>query len=64
MDPTVVQKIHDAFKIALGDPRVRASFDKFAMVLNYKNSADYTTFVQSLVESEKKALTEIGLAKK
>jgi tripartite-type tricarboxylate transporter receptor subunit TctC len=64
MDPKVVQKIHDAFKKALEDPAALAALDKFAMVPNYLNSADYTRFLQDFMVSEKKALTEIGLAKK
>ncbi|ETR76338.1 hypothetical protein X566_17445 [Afipia sp. P52-10] len=64
MDPKVVAKIHDAFKKALEDPHVLAAFDKFEMVPNYMNSADYTKFVQDFMVSEKKALTDIGLAKK
>jgi tripartite-type tricarboxylate transporter receptor subunit TctC len=64
MDPKVVAKIHDAFKKALEDPAVLAAFDKFEMVPNYLNSADYTKFVQDFMVSERKALTDIGLAKK
>jgi tripartite-type tricarboxylate transporter receptor subunit TctC len=64
MDPKVVARIHDAFKKALEDPHVLAAFDKFEMVPNYMNSADYTKFVQDFMVSEKKALTDIGLAKK
>ena len=64
MDPKVVAKIHDAFKKALEDPAVMTAFDKFEMVPNYLNSADYTKFVQDFMVSEKKALTDIGLAKK
>jgi tripartite-type tricarboxylate transporter receptor subunit TctC len=64
MDPKVVAKIHDAFRKALEDPHVLAAFDKFEMVPNYMNSADYTKFVQDFMVSEKKALTDIGLAKK
>ncbi len=64
MDPKVVAKIHDAFKKALEDPSVLAAFDKFEMVPNYMNSADYTKFVQEFMVSERKALTDIGLAKK
>jgi tripartite-type tricarboxylate transporter receptor subunit TctC len=64
MDPKVVAKIHDAFKKALEDPAVQSAFDKFEMVPNYLNSADYTKFVQDFMVSERKALTDIGLAKK
>jgi tripartite-type tricarboxylate transporter receptor subunit TctC len=64
MDPKVVAKIHDAFKKALDDPSVLSAFEKFEMVPNYLNSADYTRFVQDFMVSERKALTDIGLARK
>jgi tripartite-type tricarboxylate transporter receptor subunit TctC len=64
MDPMVVAKIHDAFKKALEDPVVVAAFDRFGMVQNYMNSADYAKYVQDFMVSERKALTDIGLAKK
>ena len=64
MDPKVVAKIHDAFKKALEDPRVIAAFDRFGMVPNYMNSADYAKYVQDFMVSERKALTAIGLLKK
>ncbi|MDQ8728381.1 tripartite tricarboxylate transporter substrate binding protein [Bradyrhizobium sp. LHD-71] len=64
MDPKVVAKLHDAFKRALEDPSVLATFEKYEMVPNYLDSADYTKFVQDFMVSERKALTDIGLAKK
>jgi tripartite-type tricarboxylate transporter receptor subunit TctC len=64
MDPKVVAKIHDAFKKALDDPSVLSAFEKFEMVPNYLGSADYTRFVEDFMVSERKALTDIGLARK
>ena len=64
MDPKVVAKLHDAFRKALADPIVVAAFDRFGMLPNYMNSADYTKYVQDFMVSERKALTTIGLAKK
>ncbi len=64
VDPKIVQKIHDAFKKALDDPAVLAALDRFAMVPNYMNSADYTRFVQDFMVSEKQVFTQLGLAKK
>ena len=64
MDPKIVAILHDAFKKALEDPAVLATFEKFEMVPNYLNSADYTKFVQDFMVSERKALTDIGLARK
>ncbi len=64
MDPKVVAKIHDAFKKALDEPMVLETMEKFEMVPNYMNSAVYTKFVGEFMQSEKAALTAIGLAKK
>jgi Tripartite tricarboxylate transporter family receptor len=63
-EPKAVAKIHDAFKKALEDPTVLSALEKFEMVPNYLGSADYTRFVQAFMVSERKALTDIGLARK
>ena len=64
MDPKVVARIHDAFRKSLEDPVVVAAFERFGMVPNYLNTADYTKYVQDFMVSERKALTAIGLLKK
>lgn len=64
MDPAVVARLHDAFKKALDDPAVLELLDKYEMVPNYKNSADYTKFVSDFIASEREALTQIGIARK
>jgi tripartite-type tricarboxylate transporter receptor subunit TctC len=64
MDPKVVAKLHNAFKQALDDPGVLKTLDKFGMVPNYKNSADYTMFVSEFMASERKTFIAIGLAAK
>jgi tripartite-type tricarboxylate transporter receptor subunit TctC len=64
MDPKIVAKLHDAFKLAIEDPAVIATLQKFDMVPNYKNTADYVKFVSDVTESEKKVIDSLGLAKK
>ncbi len=64
MDPTVVKKLHDAFKKAHDDPKVIELYDKFDFTRRYKNTEDYQAFVVKLAAEEKAALEKLGLAKK
>lgn len=64
MDPKVVQKLHDAFKKAIEDPAVIEVLDRFEMVPNYKNSADYRLAVDEQIKLERGLLERIGLLKK
>jgi tripartite-type tricarboxylate transporter receptor subunit TctC len=64
MDPKVVAKLHDAFKKAIEDPEVLKILDRFEMVPNYKNSADYKLAVDGQIKLEKALLERIGLLKK
>ena len=64
MDPKVVAKLHDAFKKAIEDPEVLKILDRFEMVPNYKNSADYKLAVDEQIKLEKALLGRIGLLKK
>ena len=64
MDPAVVQKLHDAFKVALEHPSVQSILTKFDKISLYKNSADYAAFAVQLSEQEKAAVEKLGLAKK
>jgi tripartite-type tricarboxylate transporter receptor subunit TctC len=63
MDPKIVAKLHDAFKKAIDDPAVQEQLAKYDMVVNYKNTEDYRAFVPETVETERKALSDLGLAK-
>jgi tripartite-type tricarboxylate transporter receptor subunit TctC len=63
MDPKVVAKLHDAFKKAIDDPAVQETLAKYDMVVNYKSTADYQKHVAETIESERKIITELGLAK-
>ncbi len=64
MDPKVVAKLHDAFKLAIEDPEVIKVLDRFEMVPNYKNSADYKKAVDEQIALERGLLGRIGLLKK
>ncbi len=63
MDAKIVAKLHDAFKKAIDDPAVQEQLAKYDMVVNYKNTEDYRAFVAETVETERKALSDLGLAK-
>jgi tripartite-type tricarboxylate transporter receptor subunit TctC len=64
MDPAIVKKLHDAFKLAYDDPKVIDLYDKFDFSRRYMSSADYAAFVPKLAAEEKAALQQLGLAKK
>jgi tripartite-type tricarboxylate transporter receptor subunit TctC len=64
MDPKIVQKLHDAFKKAIEDPMVVQVLDRFEMVPNYKNSADYKQAVDDQIKLERGLLERIGMLKK
>jgi tripartite-type tricarboxylate transporter receptor subunit TctC len=64
MDPAIVKRLHDAFKLAYEDPKVIELYDKFDFTRRYMSTADYAAFVPKLAAEEKAALQQLGLAKK
>ncbi len=64
MDPKIVARLHDAFKKAMEEPHVIATMERFEMVPNYKNSADYAAYVKEQVKFETELLKRLGLYKK
>ena len=64
MDPSIVRKLHDAFKNSLEDPAVIDTLAKYDMVPRYMDTASYRRFVDDIIANEKAALERIGLAKK
>jgi tripartite-type tricarboxylate transporter receptor subunit TctC len=64
MDPTIVQKLHDAFKKAVEDKAVMDTMAKYDMVPRYLDTEGYRKFVSEIIDGEKAALEKIGLAKK
>jgi tripartite-type tricarboxylate transporter receptor subunit TctC len=64
MDPAVVKKIDEAFKIALEDKGVIATLEKYDMSPRYMPSAAYDKFARQVYVEEKAALEKLGLAAK
>lgn len=64
MDPAVVQKLHDAFKQAMDDPKAKEIQKKFDFPTRYMDSAAYTKFVAEQVAEQKDVIEKLGLAKK
>ena len=64
MDPLVVKKLHDAFKLALDDPKARELQKKFDFPERYIATEDYQKFVAQQVAEQKDVIEKLGLAKK
>ena len=64
MDPAVVQKLHDAFKAALDDPKVAELMAKYDYPKRYMNSADYAQFAKQQYDEQRGVVDQLGLAKK
>lgn len=64
MDPAVVEKLHQAFKKALADPKVKDLMEKYDFTERYMGPADYAKYVAEIVAGEKAALEKLGLVKK
>jgi tripartite-type tricarboxylate transporter receptor subunit TctC len=64
MDPAIVKKLHDAYKVAFDDPKVIETYDKFDFVRRYMPTEDYKKFVVKLNEDEKAAMARLGFARK
>ena len=64
MDPTIVAKLHDAFKKAIEEKAVIDMMAKYDMVPRYLDTVAYRKAVEGFIVTEKAALEKIGLAKK
>lgn len=64
MDPEIMKKLHDAFKLALDDPKVGEIMDRYDFIKRYMNSEDYKKFVPTVVAGEKAALEKMGMLRK
>lgn len=60
-DPAVIRKLHDAFKLALFDPRHLQELAKYDMDPEYLDTADYGRFVQAVTARERVLLARLGL---
>jgi tripartite-type tricarboxylate transporter receptor subunit TctC len=64
MDPAVTRKLHDAFKKAIEDPAVLATFEKYDQNVIYMNSDDYAKFIREQYVKEKDIIEKLGLSLK
>ena len=53
--------MHEAFKVALEDPGMLATMDKYEMLPNYLSSEAYTQHVPKLIAQERAFVDKIGL---
>ena len=64
MEPAVVKKLHDAFKLALEDPKAKELQKKFDFPERYMDTETYTKFAAEQVAEQKDIIGKLGLAKK
>jgi tripartite-type tricarboxylate transporter receptor subunit TctC len=64
MAPALTRRLHDAFRKALEDPAVLASFDKYDQSVIYLNTEDYTKFIADTYVKEKAIIEKLGLSLK
>ena len=50
MDPKIVSKIDNAFKVAIATPEFRDCTDMFGQKTDYKNAADFTAHIQKTMD--------------
>ncbi len=67
MDPAIVKKLHDAFLVALRDPKVKDIMEKYDFTERYLGPEDYKKLVADYIVSERETLEtleKLGLLKK
>lgn len=64
MAPAIVKRLHDAFKLAREDPKVRGFMARVDYPDNYMDSETYAKFAHTLFEEQTKYLKLIGFGKK
>ena len=64
LDPAIVKKVHDAFKVAYDDPKVIEAYDKFDFVRRYMSTEDYEKFTPTVFAQEKASMDRLGLSRK
>jgi tripartite-type tricarboxylate transporter receptor subunit TctC len=63
MDPAVVQKLHDAFKKSLDDPKVQEVMEQHLMMPRYADQKGYEEIVRQVTAFEAEGVKRIGLGK-
>jgi tripartite-type tricarboxylate transporter receptor subunit TctC len=61
MEPEVIARLHDGFRVALNDPAHVATLRRLDMPLEYLNPADYGAFIQRTANEEEARVTRLGL---
>ncbi|WP_328805737.1 tripartite tricarboxylate transporter substrate binding protein [Sabulicella rubraurantiaca] len=61
MDPNVVRRLHDAFREAIFDPTHVAVLDRYDMIPDHKDPADYVAFVRQTMAEEKELIDALGI---
>lgn len=61
MDPAVVATLHDAFRKALDDTRVRELLDRFDQPVIHMNSSEYAAWARRMWDSERATIERLGL---
>lgn len=64
LDPSIVKKLHDAFRLAYDDPKVIEAYEKFDFVRRYANTEDYAKYVPTVAAQERTLMDRLGLSKK
>ena len=63
MAPAVVQRLHDAFKLAMFDPQHVAELAKYDQELAYLGSDDYGRAMREIFATERRTVERLGLAR-
>jgi tripartite-type tricarboxylate transporter receptor subunit TctC len=61
MDPAAVRVLHDAFRKALDDPKVRELLERFDQPVIYMGPEDYTRWARQTYEAERGTIERLGL---
>ncbi len=64
MPPMVIERLHDAFKEALDDPRTRESLARHELVPSYRSGADYRNHLEETARIDKEMVAALGLQRK
>lgn len=62
LPPTVTRTLHDAFKAGMDDPSFIEMRDRYEMLPEYRNSADYAALLQEMVQQETALIQRLGLS--
>jgi tripartite-type tricarboxylate transporter receptor subunit TctC len=62
MEPAVVARLHEGFRIALHDAAHVATLERLDMPLEYLNSADYGAFILRTADEEERRVRRLGLS--